>query len=107
MNNNICVKCGESKNNIKKYGMTCGKVNYCGELEVEYGRHRFKPLSKKELKQQESEEKAIVDNLGDMADFFNEIISCDCGWKDKRTNLAFDEKTHDFLCPKCKKIYIE
>lgn len=105
MNNDICVKCGESRSVIKKHGMTCGKVNCYGELEVEYGRHRFKSLSKKELKQQELEEKAIVDNWGDMADFYNEIISCDCGWKDKRNKLEFDEKTHDFLCPKCKKIF--
>lgn len=105
MKNNTCVKCGENKSDIKKYGMLCGRVDYFGDLEAEYGRHRFKPYSEKELGQQAKEQKAIADNLGDMADFFNEIISCDCGWKDKRTNLDFDEKTHDFLCPKCKKIY--
>lgn len=104
--NDICVKCGERKSNILKYGMSCGKVDYNGELVAEYGQHRFKPFSEKELRQQAEEENKIVDSLGGMADFFNEIISCDCGWKDKRNNLKFDEKTHDFLCPKCKKIYL-
>lgn len=105
MNNDVCVKCGESRSDIKKHGMICGKVNFYGELEVEYGRHRFKPLSEKELEKQAEEENTIINSMGDMADFYNEIISCDCGWKDERNKLEFDEKTHDFLCPKCKKIF--
>lgn len=48
-----CVKCGEYEKAIRKYEMICGETDeYSGELICEYGRHRFKPYTKKELDMQ-------------------------------------------------------
>jgi len=109
MKNEICVQCGSSRSEIKRDGLICGIVgpsteNGCGELKYEWERHRFRPYSKKELESKLADENAVIDQMGDMADWYNEIIECECGWKDKRSSLSFDEKKHTFNCPKCKKI---
>jgi len=48
-----CVKCGEHKEAIRKYKMVCGSIDsQTGELNQEWGRHRFKPYSQQELDKQ-------------------------------------------------------
>lgn len=48
-----CLKCGETKEAIKKHKMICGCVDsQTGELLHEYGKHRFKPYSVREVLEQ-------------------------------------------------------
>lgn len=70
--NTICVKCGEEKEVIKRRGLICGSVDpQTGELDQEFGRHRFKPWTPDELEKMQQEEIEIVKQMGEMADFVN------------------------------------
>jgi len=49
----------------------------------------------------EANEKALVDQMGDMADFFSEVIKCECGNEYERGAAKFNEGTSEFFCPAC------
>jgi len=55
---NNCIKCRENREAIRKHKMICGSVDsQTGELNQEFGRHRFTPYSKRELDKMSAEAK--------------------------------------------------
>lgn len=70
-----CVKCGETLEAIRKHKLICGSVSYEGELMEEYGRHRFKPYSFKELEEMRKDEEECIKQMGGFADFVDSMQS--------------------------------
>lgn len=44
-----CLKCGESFGAVRSENLICGSVDYFGELEAEFGNHKWAKWSDKEL----------------------------------------------------------
>jgi len=102
----VCVQCGEYKSSIRKNELFCCLVgpdteNGYGEVEAEWPRHRFKPYSKEELKQQEEDEQECIRQMGDFADWQTQEIKCACGFEFKRCDSKFNEEKSTFHCPNC------
>lgn len=73
MKEETCLNCGESREAIKRNKLFCATVDpQTGECDVEYPRHRFKPYSEKELKAIAEDEKALLDSMQSMVDFWKE-----------------------------------
>ncbi len=67
----ICIQCGETREAIKKHHLLCGtymNTEAGRELDLEWGRHRFKPYSKKELEGQAKDDAEYIKQMGEMAD---------------------------------------
>ena len=70
--NNVCVKCGETREAIKKHKLICGSVSWEGELIDEFGRHRFKPWTEKELAEFDKADK-YWESLGKQFDKLHQL----------------------------------
>ena len=68
-----CVFCRETKVAIRAEKLfCCGIDGYTGECTWERDRHRFKPFSEKELERIAYDEREMVRQMGDFADFVKE-----------------------------------
>lgn len=47
-----CLKCGETRGAVRNEGLICGSVDYFGELQEEYGNHRWADWNDNDLKGQ-------------------------------------------------------
>lgn len=71
MKNNTCIQCGREREQIKKNKYFCATLTYEGEVDYEWPRHRFTPLSKKEKEARERDEMEYIKQMGEMADFID------------------------------------
>lgn len=68
--NTKCVKCGEEKEAIRKHQIYCGSVDpQTGELDQEWGNHRFKPFTPDELEKMLLVELEIAKQMREMAQY--------------------------------------
>lgn len=64
----ICIKCGEQRDAIRKNKLICGSVDsMTGELNQEFGRHRFTSYSTMELKKFSDEAQAEEEHWDKLA----------------------------------------
>jgi hypothetical protein len=71
-----CVQCGESKATIEEsqrrggqYQLYCGTVDYFGECDADWDRHKF-TWTKKDQKAREAEEAHWAEQAKNMADWW-------------------------------------
>ena len=68
-----CIWCGETEREIRREGLLCCKEDRNGEPYDEMSRHRFKLLTEKDRKNLAKEEEAICNDMGNFADFVNNL----------------------------------
>ena len=66
-----CLQCGENRAAIRKNSLTCGLVDYWGELGTEWPRHRFAPFTAKQLAARAAEDAAWVAMAEGMSAFWD------------------------------------
>lgn len=101
MENELCIHCGRSRAEIKKNKYFCATVTYEGEVDYEWPRHRFTPLSAKEQAAKDRDEAEYLKQMDGMADFMrtHDIIVKELkdAWYIEGVNPAYHREQRQLL----------